>query len=278
MPGFQSPHGCFGYCEQFFAIKSGFSDLVAPNTEIGLMNFATMLLLLAVCDVTDNDLTAFLKSSKAASNERKIELKAELDSVEQYLKATKKVFIDQSLKEAAVAKNDKGDPYVIAPNRRVADDFKKTLLAKKKTIEAQITDLDNGVGIIPKKLLMGSKEGDVAIFQLRSMDIDGSTRPAGTLAPTISPNSSEYYRLLASQQADLAIVPFRPKKQQRESGRIVGHLYKHLFVSNDIGLDNFDDRIGRIVRKDDSSIEIYWFTEQESEQLKQMAKDANIGK
>ena len=251
---------------------------MAPNTEIGWMYFATMLLLLATCEVTDADVTAFLKSIKAASNERKTELKAELDSVELSLKATKKVFIDQSLNDAAVAKNDKGVPYVVAPNRRVADDFKKALLAKKKAVEYQIADLDNGGGVIPKNLLMASKEGDVAIFQLRSIDLDGSTRPAGTLAPTVSPNTSEYYRILASQQADLAIVPFRPKKRQREPGRVVGRLYKHLFVSNDIGLDNFDDRLGRIVKKDDSSIEIYWFTEEESDQLKQRAKDTSIKK
>jgi uncharacterized protein YbaA (DUF1428 family) len=259
-------------------IKSGFADLVAPNTEIGFMYFTTILLLLATCEVTDADVTAFLKSIKAASNERKTTMKAELDSVEQYLKATKKVMIDQSLTEAAVAKNDKGVPYVIAPNRRVADDFKKTMSAKKKAIEAQINDLDNGGVVIPKNLLMASKEGDVAVFQLRSIDLDGSSRPAGTLAPTVSPNSSEYYRILASQQADLAIVPFRPKKQQKESGKVVGRLYKHLFLSNDIGIDNFDDRLGRIVKKDDSLIEIYWFTEEESEQLKQRAKDASIKK
>jgi|GEM_PF-5759735 hypothetical protein len=229
-----------------------------------------MIACMVTLDVSDSDVKAYVESRNAliASQNQAAEL--ELEQIEKAIQATKKVFIDPSLGSVQMGQSDKGVPLIKAPNRRAAEDFKKQMVSKKKEIEMKLKVNANSKDD-PKQLLRSTKKGDVAVFEVRSIDINGSARPTGGVAPTMSPNSREYSQLLAAQQADLSVVPFRPKNIRRENGKLMGTLYRTRFVCNDIELDQFDGKLGRIVHKDDETIEIYWFTDDEVNEIRKKA-------
>ncbi len=218
------------------------------------------LLILSVLplDVTDDDVQSFIKLRDSVAEQRKREIEEQLKVVETNLKATKKVFLDANASKVQTGEDKKHGPHLIAPNRKLADEFRKELLGKKRGLEEQMKTIQKEKQV-PVIDYYEAKTGDVAVFQTPNRAI------YGTITTDRGRDASEL-------EYNWRITEFRPKDFERANGLITGMMNQTVFQSNDIGVESFDGKIGRIVRKNSNRVEIYWFSDKESEELKARAK------